>query len=1109
MRFLICRPCCALLFFCLLVPFLPAQADRRERTEPGLMLTTSGRLGACDALMFTKDGQHLLATGDDKIVMQWTLSPRRELEPARVPCLRWGIWREQRGAIYAMALSPDQDQRYVAVGGLGLKNGMLAVLDRLTGETYQALTEIRGKSSHTVWSVTFSPNGKQVAYGGDDGSVWLWSLDKNFSVELGRHAPKPGERFNFVKLVAFVGEDRLLSVAKNGQVFQWDLSAEKPEPKELFRFEVPEIVMAIRSPDGRWLAAAADGYRRIEVRSLDGTEVRRWDVPEGEYPHSLAFHPQSTTLAVGTRIVDIKGTFFKELGGKVRLYNVRDQEAAPVDGPSVNLRAERLAFHPSGEMLAIAGGDDQEVTLWNLQGNSPQLLHTVRSQGRAIWGITISPEGRFLGFRQEKEPNPPAPNRRAKDIPWRVYDLHTRKFVTASTLKQGLEPIDRLAGWSVEPDRSQVYDWYVVGPNQQRHKIPWNPALDNVPQCWSFLPGRPGQPVRLAIGHYWGVSIFELGEGPPRKVRNLVGHQGEVTCLVPSQDGRMLYSGSRDQTIAAWSLMDWPVHPEMGVRFVLRNEGLVVDSVDSGSPGWEAGLSVGDQVTRFAYAGKENKEGPESWLKVLRSPEPGKECYFEVKRAGQLKPVPMLTTNRQRPLWRYFPTTSGEWVLWRWRDYYYDCSTNGDFFVGWHVNGELNETPAFYRAEQFRRRFHRPDKVAELVTKGIVEPERVAFADYEPPQVRVVTSRPVVRDDDLTVKLSVKPRGDGDNLQPEKVLVWVNDFLFDAWASTNPGSQERTITVPRAKLRRGTNVVVAQCYNKAGGRGEANRAFVELAAAPEQPKLFGVFVGVGNYQKAKPQQATLSADIDAQGLYEAWKAQKGSLYADNEMHLLLNDKATPEAILQQLQTLTAKAGPDDRLVISLGGHGVSTDELTAFLQKAKLEGVDSLPPQSFAFAGPFFDAQRPNKTGLTSRDLYDAIIHLPCRKVILLYACHSGTIGVSPVRELTRDGIGPVILAACSPEESAIEFSEADDLKRANGLFTLAIIKALNEDFGEADADHNQVIDARELSSYIPGKVVKMVAQLRKEQIKGLETRRQNPQVFPPFEAERVALVGK
>src|SRR5262245_1116339 len=44
----------------------PAQADRRDRQFPELIPETGGRLGTCDALMFTPDGEELMAAAAAK-----------------------------------------------------------------------------------------------------------------------------------------------------------------------------------------------------------------------------------------------------------------------------------------------------------------------------------------------------------------------------------------------------------------------------------------------------------------------------------------------------------------------------------------------------------------------------------------------------------------------------------------------------------------------------------------------------------------------------------------------------------------------------------------------------------------------------------------------------------------------------------------------------------------------------------------------------------------------------------------------------------------------------------------------------------------------------------
>src|SRR5436190_11286417 len=68
--------CCGLLAFWLGSgqPFASGQ-DRQKRYTPGLVLETGARTGSCDALLFSENGDQLLATGDDKVVRFWDVGP--------------------------------------------------------------------------------------------------------------------------------------------------------------------------------------------------------------------------------------------------------------------------------------------------------------------------------------------------------------------------------------------------------------------------------------------------------------------------------------------------------------------------------------------------------------------------------------------------------------------------------------------------------------------------------------------------------------------------------------------------------------------------------------------------------------------------------------------------------------------------------------------------------------------------------------------------------------------------------------------------------------------------------------------------------------------------
>ena len=149
------------------------QTDRRARDEPEIVVEAGGRVGTADALLFSPDGKFLLAGGDDKVVRVWPHG-EKGLDP-KSQTLRWRAWREQRGGIKTIAISPDGKR--VAIGGYGMKPSTVAVLDRETGALL-GLTWPKVRpgidSFGTVTTVAFHPDGKRVGFGTADGSLWFW-----------------------------------------------------------------------------------------------------------------------------------------------------------------------------------------------------------------------------------------------------------------------------------------------------------------------------------------------------------------------------------------------------------------------------------------------------------------------------------------------------------------------------------------------------------------------------------------------------------------------------------------------------------------------------------------------------------------------------------------------------------------------------------------------------------------------------------------------------------------------------------------------------------------------------------------------------------------------
>jgi WD40 repeat protein len=1104
-----------------------AQVDssRRERQDPELIVESGGRLAYCDQMLFTSDGKWVLTVGDDKVVRLWECKDGK-LDPQSMRVMRWNIWREFRGAIYSLALSPDGENRFVCVGGLGEANTTVAVLDRVSGEVVHYgvprvdretgkivpadadLKRVKLRNLDAVKAVAFSPSGKKVALGTYDGTVLLWDFN-TFRV-VGQHKPEDGapplnKGFNIVRLVQFLTEDRLLSVAESSEVVEWNLA---PNPVTRVRAWVVGRDRAARvaalTPDkGRvafGLNASVGKPAGIALYSLDGTALMAENLGEGQFSRSMTFDPTGATLAVGIGNLNLdrpRGSrFYIDTNDDIRLFDVTGRTFGLKQKLAHTGKAESLAFHPNGALLAVGGGDNHEVRLRDL-ANGGQVVSTMEGVGSCLWDVGLSRDGNVLGFKDRRNAASPDPNDRGAG-PWRTFDLPRRQLATG----QAFEPVKRLEqadGWRLRPDAVDPYIWHVDHQSGKSFPLEFDGAREGMPRCFTFIERDDEHPTRLVAGHYWGLSVYELRVGDkPKRVRLCVGHQGEVMAVGVSADRSWMVSASNDQTITAWTLSNrWPSQAILGADFEVEGNSLRVKSVDAGSPAWEAGLVAGDNVVLFAFAGKPVPGGPAAWRARLEDPVPGKEHYFRVRRDG--KDVDMLTTARQRPLWRFFPTRDGrDWVIWMWRNAYYDSSLKGDYAIGWHINSsEPGKSPKFYRAEQLRKIYRSRTVIDKLLLTRNVRTALQVFGDNplpayfdksEPPAVAMTLA---ALPDGWEATLTTTPHGDNPDNQPRAGELWVNDYRaarwpdFDNWEKKGK-SLVRKVKIPANFLRAGENTVTFQIFNRLGGRSEDSRTITDPRATP-RPRLLGIAVGINDYKASTPPRGQRdrltnlnNAVNDATAIKKAWEAQK--YFVGGEIRLLPDADADRIQIEKAFDQLARDAQPDDLCVIFLAGHGMFRAEDDAASKKSQ-----------WIFCCPRFAGEDPEKTGVTSDVLYEKLAAINCRKLVLLDACHSGEAVFNPTRSLTPGGQGPVIIAACDRNQQSYE-----NPKFAHGLFTYTLLEALGDQFAKADQDGNKKLDSRELYTYTLDRLPQLLREIGQDESKQVPTMFE-PLRQPPF----------
>ncbi len=226
---------------------------------------------------------------------------------------------------------------------------------------------------------------------------------------------------------------------------------------------------------------------------------------------------------------------------------------------------------------------------------------------------------------------------------------------------------------------------------------------------------------------------------------------------------------------------------------------------------------------------------------------------------------------------------------------------------------------------------------------------------------------------------------------------------------------------------------------------------------------FAVVIGVSSQHDDMGFTTLEYADDDARAMHAWLTAPEGGGFAQDNVKLLLNEKATREAIMYELCTGLYGAIADDLVFIYFAGHGT--------VEKDRPDNYYLVPHDGIS--------GRIASTCVSMWDIKEALRRCieAGRVVILVDACHSGAIGAEFVEragnrgsadeaarlnsEISKDAPrGVFVLTSAQPGRAARESSEWGD---GHGLFTWVLLQALG---GEADTNGDGV-SLGELSSYV------------------------------------------
>ena len=448
------------------------------------------------------------------------------------------------GGIRSVTFSPDGEQ--LAIGDTNGEIHLWRVSDGQTFLSYRGHTQ-------WIWSIAWSPGGQILASGSADYTIRLWNPNSGECLNT-----LPGH-INIVFSVAWGPNGRILaSGSADHTVKLWNSGSGKC--LKTLRGHTSQVWAVAWSPDGQTLASG----------SHDQT-VRLWNPSSGECLKTLRGHanqicsvawsPDGQTLASGSD------------DQIVRLWNPSSGECLKTLRGSAS-QVWAVAWSPDGQTLA-SGSTDQTVRLWNFR--SGQCLKTLRGHTNWIWAVAWSPDGQTLvsGSADHRVKLWNASSGRCL----KTLRGHTNQIWAVAcspngqTLASGSED-QTLKLWS--PNSGQCLKT-LRGHTSWIWTVAWSPdgqtlasgSADHMVKLWNASNKQCLKTLRGHTNWVWAVTWSPDGQtlasgsadhmvrlwssNSGQCLKTLQGHANWVWAVVWSPDGQILASGSEDQTLKLWN----------------------------------------------------------------------------------------------------------------------------------------------------------------------------------------------------------------------------------------------------------------------------------------------------------------------------------------------------------------------------------------------------------------------------------------------------------------------------------------------------------------------------------------------------------------------------
>ena len=360
-----------------------------------------------------------------------------------------------------------------------------------------------------LYSGSFSPDGKTIAFTDDDiDDVKLWNIEEEEILTLGEHD-------DYVTSLAWSPNgNTIASASADNTVKIWNKQGKLLQTLKGHDGSINSVKF---SPDGKKIATASDD-NTVRLWSLSEKKLTKLKGDKEVEFESVAWNPKGNTIAAASMDGNIK--IWTKKQGKWKFIPTKIKHTDEVFS---------VSFSPDGKTIASASYDNT-IKLWSKNG---QELETLEGHDDAVWSVAWSPDGKTIASGSH-------------DKTIKLWNTNGQEL---ETLNGHNAPVSTVA-WS--PDGKTIASaavdetiklWNTNGQELETlngHNAPVNSV------AWS--------PDGKTIASGSNGNIIKLWSNKGKELKTLTGHQKAVSSVAFSPDGKTIASASEDNTVKLWNL---------------------------------------------------------------------------------------------------------------------------------------------------------------------------------------------------------------------------------------------------------------------------------------------------------------------------------------------------------------------------------------------------------------------------------------------------------------------------------------------------------------------------------------------------------------------------